>query len=49
MKFDLLMFSNISNIFDTISKFAVELSVFFIVYQNNNNKTATSVNMQCFS
>ena len=29
MKFDLLMFSNISNIFDTISKFTVELKVYF--------------------
>ena len=29
MKFHLLMFSNISNIVDTISKFTVELKVYF--------------------
>ena len=29
MKFDLLMFSNISNIFDTISKFTSEVKVYF--------------------
>ena len=49
MKFDLLMFSNISNIFHTISKFSVCVkSVFFVVYQNNNNKMADSVNILYF-
>ena len=50
IKFDLLMFSNISNIFGTISKFTVKLKVyFFVVYLNDNNKMAASVHMQYFS
>ena len=32
MKFDLLMFPNISNIFDTFSKFTVELRVYFLLF-----------------
>ena len=38
IKFDLLMFSNISNIFDTISKFTVELKVYFLLF----SKTTTT-------
>ena len=40
----MIKFSNISNILDTISKFTVELKVFFF-YQNNNNKMVASVDI----
>ena len=43
IKFDLLMFSNISNIFDTISKFTVELKVYFLLF----TKTTTKNGGQC--
>ena len=49
IKFDLLLFLNISNIFDIISTFTVELKVYFCVYQNNNIKVAASLNMKYFS
>ena len=41
IKFDLLMFSNISNIFDTISKFAAELKVYFLLLTKATTKKWT--------